>query len=131
MNLGDVARKVVPKIALVARPAAGGAICTRSFIPHECHAAIGVFAAVSVATAAVLPGSPAASVAVMPQGRERSVSVEHPTGEFTVSLTVGGTPDAPVIERAGLLRTARILMDGTAYVPASVLAGPRLRVVGK
>lgn len=122
MNLGDVSRKVVPKIALVAAPQAGGTISTRSFIPQECHASIGVFAAVTVATAAALPGSPAASVAAMPAGRVRSVSVEHPTGEFTVSLTVGGTADRPVIERAGLLRTARILMDGTAYVPEKTLA---------
>lgn len=121
MNLGDVAGKVVPKIALVAPPRAGGAICTRSFIPHECHASIGVFAAVTVATAAVLPGSPAASVVAMPQGRERSLSVEHPTGEFTVTLTVGGTAERPVIERAGLLRTARILMAGQAFVPAGRL----------
>ena len=123
MNLGDVAGKVVPKIALVAPPRAGGTICTRSFIPHECHASIGVFAAVTVATAAVLPGSPAASVATMPQGRERSLSVEHPTGEFTVMLTVGGTAQRPAIERAGLLRTARILMEGRAFVPTKILAG--------
>lgn len=118
MNLGDVSGKVVPKIALVAAPRAGGSIATRSFIPHECHASIGVFAAVTVATAAALPGSPAASVVVMPQGRERALSVEHPTGEFTVRLTVGGTAERPVVERAGLLRTARILMDGQAFVPA-------------
>lgn len=123
MNLGDVTDKVVPKIALVAPPSAGGALSTRSFIPHECHAAIGVFAAVSVATAAALPGSPAASVAVMPQGRERIVSVEHPTGEFSVSLTLGGTAQAPRVEKAGLLRTARILMDGTAYIPGGIDAG--------
>lgn len=122
MKLGDVSGKVVPKIALVAEPQAGGAIATRSFIPHECHASIGVFAAVTVATAAALPGSPAASVAAMPAGRERAISVEHPTGEFTVRLTIGGTAQAPVIERAGLLRTARILMDGSAFVPAGVLS---------
>jgi 4-oxalomesaconate tautomerase len=118
MNLGDVSAKVVPKIALVAPPREGGAIATRSFIPHECHASIGVFAAVTVATAAALPGSPAASVVAMPVGRERSISVEHPTGEFTVHLTMGGTAERPVVERAGLLRTARILMEGTAFVPA-------------
>lgn len=117
MNLGDVTAKVVPKICLVAPPRAGGSIATRSFIPHECHASIGVFAAVTVATAAALPGSPASEVAEMPAGRERTVIVEHPTGEFTVSLMVSGTPDRPVIERAGLLRTARLLLDGVAYAP--------------
>jgi 4-oxalomesaconate tautomerase len=126
MRLGDVTNKVVPKIALVAPPQAGGAISTRSFIPHECHASIGVFAAVTVATAAALPGSPAALVAQMPGGRERRIAVEHPTGEFTVDLTVGGAADRPVIERAGLVRTARILMDGTAFVSHAALGEAQL-----
>lgn len=115
MTLGDVAARVVPKIALVAAPRAGGAIATRSFIPHECHASIGVFAAVTVATAAVLPGSPAASVAAIPPGRVKTLSVEHPTGEFSVRLEVDGTAQAPIVTRAGLLRTARKLFDGTAF----------------
>jgi 4-oxalomesaconate tautomerase len=115
MNLGDVTSKVVPKIALVAEPRAGGHIATRSFIPHECHASIGVFAAVTVATAAVLPGTPAAAVARMPDGRVKVLSVEHPTGEFSVRIEVDGLPDAPVVARAGLLRTARKLFDGTAF----------------
>ena len=121
MNLGDVSKKVVPKIALVARPQNGGSMATRSFIPHECHASIGVFAAVTVATAAALPGTPASEVTSMPSGGERQVIVEHPTGEFTVSLTVGGSAEQPVVERAGLLRTARMLFDGTAYAPAGRL----------
>lgn len=115
MNLGDVSGKVVPKIALVAPPLAGGHIATRSFIPHECHASIGVFAAVTVATAAVLPGSPAATVAQIPPGPVKTLSVEHPTGEFSVRLEVEGPPEAPIIRRAGLLRTARKLFDGTAF----------------
>lgn len=116
MNLGDVADKVVPKMCLVAEPRKGGHIATRSFIPHECHASIGVFAAVTVATACVLRGSPASEVARICPGRTKTVSVEHPTGEFTVRLEVGGTPAAPVVERAGLLRTARKIFDGTAFL---------------
>ncbi|MBT9292377.1 4-oxalomesaconate tautomerase [Prosthecodimorpha staleyi] len=115
MGLGDVSKKVVPKMCLVSPPAAGGTLNTRSFIPHECHASIGVFAAVSVATAAMLPGSPAAAVAQVPAGADKTLSIEHPTGEFSVVLTVGGSPEAPVVERAGLLRTARLLFDGIAF----------------
>ncbi|GGE28121.1 hypothetical protein GCM10007276_01640 [Agaricicola taiwanensis] len=122
MNLGDVTNKVVPKMTLVAPPAAGGSIATRSFIPHECHSSIGVFAAVSVATACVLPGSPAHDVARIPEGAVKTMSVEHPTGEFTVRLEVEGTPDQPVIARAGLLRTARALMDGAVLVPESAFS---------
>jgi 4-oxalomesaconate tautomerase len=121
MRLGDVGAKVVPKIALVAPPTAGGHVATRSFIPHECHAAIGVLAAVTVATACVLPGSPAAALARIPKGRVKTLSVEHPTGEFTVRLEVGGTPEQPIVERAGLLRTARLLFDGVAYPKADAV----------
>jgi 4-oxalomesaconate tautomerase len=115
MGLGDVSSKVVPKMALVAPPAAGGHVCTRSFIPHECHASIGVFAAVTVATACVLPGTPAARVAQIPPGRGKTLSVEHPTGEFSVVIEVGGTEEKPVVEKAGLLRTARLLFEGYAF----------------
>jgi 4-oxalomesaconate tautomerase len=126
MNLGDVTSKVVPKMILIAAPKAGGHISTRSFIPHECHASIGVFAAVTVATACVLPGSVAAGVARVSEGREKSVSVEHPTGEFTVNLTVGGSAEKPVIERAGLLRTARKLFEGKTFAHDSArAAAPR------
>jgi 4-oxalomesaconate tautomerase len=131
MNLGDVSGKVVPKIALVAAPATGGHISTRSFIPHECHASIGVFAAVTVATAAVLPSSPAARVAGLPEGREKIVSVEHPTGEFSVRLEVGGTAEAPVVERAGLIRTARLLFDGTVFVPEAALRGQATKLAAE
>jgi 4-oxalomesaconate tautomerase len=118
MNLGDVRDKVVPKMILLAPAQNGGHVATRSFIPHECHSSIGVFAAVTVATACVLPDAPAHEVAHLPDGRIKTMSVEHPTGEFSVRLEVGGTPQQPIVERAGLLRTARLLFDGTAYYKA-------------
>ncbi len=77
MNLGDVTDTTVPKLALVSPPRADGDLCTRSFIPHRCHDAVGVLAAVSIATAALLPGTPAHEVL----GRRRAggvVVLEHP-----------------------------------------------------
>jgi 4-oxalomesaconate tautomerase len=122
MNLGDVSKKVVPKMCLVAKPRAGGQICTRTFIPHDCHAAVGVLGAVTVATAAVLPGSVANRYAVVPEGLAKTVSVEHPSGEFTVVLTMN--PQKPSeVSRAALLRTARLIMRGEVLVPTSVGAG--------
>lgn len=114
MNLGDVADKSVPKMTMVSPPRDGGAIATRTFIPHRCHASIGVLGAVSVATACALEGSPAAALAQMPGGAVRHVSIEHPTGEMTVVLTVAkdGTVDS-----AAILRTARKLFDGTVFAP--------------
>jgi 4-oxalomesaconate tautomerase len=116
MNLGDVAKLVVPKMCLVAKPRAGGHICTRTFIPRDCHAAVGVLGAVTVATAAVLRGSVAHRCAVVPPGLNKSISVEHPSGEFTVAL--GMNPDNPSeVVRAALLRTARLIMRGEVYIP--------------
>jgi 4-oxalomesaconate tautomerase len=125
MNLGDVAKKVVPKMTLVAPARAGGHVCTRTFIPHDCHAAIGVLGAVSVATACILPGSVTRGIATVPDGAVKQMSVEHPTGEFSVTLDVGGTRERPEVRKAGLLRTARLIMRGEVFVPAAIWDGRR------
>ncbi len=89
MNLGDVTKKTVPKMCLVSPPKQGGAISTRTFIPHRVHESIGVLGAVSVATACVTPGSVAAQVAkVSGTGSAHRLEVEHPTGFFTVDIDV-------------------------------------------
>jgi len=87
-------------------------VTVRSFIPHRAHASIGVFGAVSVATACLVKGSVAQGVAVIPEGRTKTLSVEHPTGEMSCVLTLGG--DGEVVT-AALLRTARKLMDGVVF----------------
>ena len=110
MNLGDVTAASVPKMTLVSAPRAGGAISTRSFIPHRVHASVGVFAAVSVATACLLPDSPAAALAVIPpDGR---FAIEHPTGAAEVFLDIGADGQ---VRGAGSIRTARQLMDGRVF----------------
>ena len=112
MNLGDVTKKSVPKMMLVAPPRNGGAISVRSFIPHRAHATIGVLGAVSVTTACLIPGSPAADVAEVPTGSRKTISVEHPTGELSCVLE---TNEAGEVVSAALLRTARKLMDGVVF----------------
>ncbi len=112
MQLGDVSEKSVPKMMLVAAPAAGGAICTRSLIPHRVHASIGVFGAVSVATACLIAGSTAADIATVPPGDRKLISVEHPTGEMTCVLEIGPGGD---VASVALLRTARKLMEGRVF----------------
>lgn len=124
MNLGDVARKVVPKMTLVAAPRSGGVVHTRTFIPHVCHAAIGVLGAVSVATACVVSGTVADGVAVLPPSGQ-AYSVEHPSGEFSVTLDVERSGPRPEVRRAGLVRTARLLARGEVLIPASVWDGKK------
>jgi 4-oxalomesaconate tautomerase len=97
----------------VAAPRQGGAIATRTFIPHRCHDAIGVLGAVSVATAALLPEGPAAEVAELDE--DGTVTVEHPTGTFDAAVRLALVDGSPVVERAGIIRTARKLMDGTVF----------------
>jgi 4-oxalomesaconate tautomerase len=119
MKLGDVAKKVVPKMCLVSRPTAGGHINTRTFIPHDCHSAVGVLGAVTVATAAVTPGTVARRVAEVPAGPRKTFSVQHPSGEFTVVLEMNPRkPDE--VARASLLRTARLLMRGEVMIPGDI-----------
>ena len=114
MNLGDVEKASVPKMTLVSAPENGGAIATRSFIPQRVHASIGVFAAITVATATRLDGSPAAALSVPPDdGRYR---IEHPSGDMEVFLDIA--PDG-ALRGAGTVRTARKLFDG------HVFPGPR------
>jgi 4-oxalomesaconate tautomerase len=115
MNLGDVEAKVVPKMSLISPPSVGGHVNTRTFIPHDCHAAIGVLGAVSVATACILPGTVAEGIALVPDGATKQMSVEHPSGEFSVTLEVAGTAEAPEIVKAGLVRTARLILRGEVY----------------
>ncbi len=107
MNLGDVSGKTVPKMSMVSAPVSGGAINTRTFIPHRCHASIGVLGAVSVATACMLDGSVAAEFAVVPDGARKALAVEHPIGQNVIVFDESG--------RAQVLRTARKLFDGVLY----------------
>ena len=118
MGLGDVGLRSYPKMCLVAPPAAGGSIATRCFIPHVCHDAIGVLAAVTVATACMLAGTVTEGLAQVDGGLAQRVSVEHPSGEFSVELTLDPN-DPQQVARAALLRTARLVMRGEVLIPAT------------
>ncbi len=104
MNLGDVAQKTVPKMTMVSPATRGGVISTRSFIPHRCHASIGVLGAVSVAAACGIDGSVAHGFVCGTMGKE--LQIEHPLGQSTVVVSDGGY---------AVLRTARKLFDGVIY----------------
>jgi 4-oxalomesaconate tautomerase len=112
MNLGDVKGKSVPKMMLVASPTRGGTVTVRSFIPHRAHATIGVLGAVSVATACLISGSSAATIASVPAGDRKTLSIEHPTGEMSCVLEIDCDGR---VSSAALLRTARKLMDGRVF----------------
>jgi 4-oxalomesaconate tautomerase len=112
MGLGDVSQASVPKISLVAGPADGGTICTRTFIPVRVHESIGVLGAVSVATALLLDGAAGSDLAAVKPGQTR-FDIEHPSGHLEVEAELDQDP--LVVRRSGVVRTARKLFDGTVF----------------
>jgi 4-oxalomesaconate tautomerase len=112
MRLGDVRDRSVPKMTLVSAPTQGGVVSTRTFIPHRCHASIGVLGAVTVATAAALPGGVAADLVRLPEGRRKELSIEHPSGATRVQVDTDA--DGTFLS-AALVLTARKLFDGFVF----------------
>jgi 4-oxalomesaconate tautomerase len=119
MGLGDVSATSVPKISLIAPPADGGTVCTRTFIPIRVHDSIGVLGAISVATALLLAGAAGADLAAVKPGQTR-FDIEHPTGHLEVEAEVDTTSQPPTVIRSGVVRTARKLFDGTVFPRRSV-----------
>lgn len=117
MNLGDVTAQSIPKMCLVSNPMKGGIINTRMFIPNVCHEAIGVLAAVSVATACILSNTVAHKIAVL-QKESSNISIEHPTGEMTVNFEFEKNQSGEFkILKSGVLRTARLIAKGEVFLP--------------
>jgi len=112
MNLGDVRDKSVPKMTLLAPAINDGAIMTRTFIPHRCHATIGVFCAVSVATACLIEDTVAAPMANVPTGTNKLLNIEHPLGATPAVIE---TDNHGSLVSAGMLRTARKLFEGRVF----------------
>jgi 4-oxalomesaconate tautomerase len=72
-----------------------------------------VLGAVSVATACLLPGSIAADLARTGLDTD-VVRIEHPTGSFDATVRLGPGPALEILG-AGIVRTARKLMDGVVF----------------
>ncbi len=119
MNLGDVSKKTVPKMTLIAPPKMGGMINTRTFIPHVCHASIGVLGAVSAVTGCLLPGSVAEDIIgrqALENGSHQFMA-EHPSGTLEVTLNVQTEKEQLNFPKSGVVRTARVLLRGDAFLP--------------
>jgi 4-oxalomesaconate tautomerase len=121
MNLGDVSGTTIPKMCLISAPQNGGSINTRTFIPHICHEAIGVLGAVSVATYLMVNKEKTEYSSLITH--HESLSIEHPTGEFTVNFDykfsdeLSHQPSNIKILKSGVIRTARILSRGEVFIP--------------
>jgi 2-methylaconitate cis-trans-isomerase PrpF len=118
-GMGDVRDKVLPKIALVAAPQAGGVIASRYFTPWNCHSAFAVTGALCLAAAASIPGTVVARLARLRPQDPRLITIEHPAGTLDIRMqpSAASSDDDPVFSSAGLVRTARRLFVGSVHVP--------------
>jgi len=122
MGLGDVADKVVPKVAMLAAPRDGGTVAARYFVPHKTHAAFAVTGALCVSSCVALSGSVADGIAQPAPGDDRMMLIEHPSGILDVALKTAGSDASMQVISGGVIRTARKIMAGEVYVPAAVMA---------
>lgn len=123
MGLGDVSDKVIPKVGLLSQPTAGGAIRSIYLTPWSAHAAHAVTGALCIASATAIEGSIAHALAE-PQSTAniRNVGVEHPSGQIAIQLASTGAGMDLKIVKAGVIRTARLIMRGEVMIPAPALA---------
>lgn len=119
MGLGDVANKVVPKVAILAEPKAGGTIAARYFVPHKTHAAFAVTGGLCVSSCVAVPGTVADGLATGERNADCTVVIEHPSGTFEVTLSLAHAGNSVEVLSGGVLRTARKLMAGHVFVPAA------------
>nr|NIW24714.1 4-oxalomesaconate tautomerase [Gammaproteobacteria bacterium] len=88
--------------------------------PHRLHAAHAVTGGICVGTAAMLDGTIATPLADRDAARNGVVRIEHPSGSLDVTLALAGSPEQPTVASAGIVRTARKILDGSVFVPAGV-----------
>jgi 4-oxalomesaconate tautomerase len=113
MGLGDVSEQTVPKMLLLSRPSAGGAISARAFIPTRVHTSIGVLMAASVAAGIRIPSAVGSDLAELTD--DEITSIEHPTGSFPARVTVDRDADGHWHAASRSVRTARKIFDGTVF----------------
>lgn len=122
MGLGDVSNSVLPKVALLSAPRAGGAITSRYLTPFTAHKAHAVTGAICVAVASAAPGTVAADIADLPA--DADFGIEHPSGKVGIQLNYTIENGRIQVRTAGVTRTARLLMRGAVAVPADVVSAP-------
>jgi 2-methylaconitate cis-trans-isomerase PrpF len=123
--MGDVSKMVVPKIGLLAKPAKGGTISSRYFVPYSCHRAHAVTGTVCVACALAIPGTVASGLVALPPAPQGVIEIEHPSGKIAIDLDAEFTGGKLLMRRAALIRTARRVFEGSVCIPEQLWNGNR------
>lgn len=80
------------------------------------HHAIPITAAIGIAAAARIPGTLVTRQLIQPT--TEVVRIGHPSGRAEIAVEVGCEAGRWRLERAGMTRSARLLMDGEVCIPA-------------
>ena len=128
MGLGDVAESVVPKVGILAPPRRGGVVYSCYLTPHHVHAAHAVTGAICVACCVSTQATVASAVSQYSAERVTqraanvvaTVCIEHPSGAVDVCLETqeGGAESS--FRRAGVVLTARNIMDGRVFLSDTI-----------
>lgn len=123
----------VPKIALVLAPTAYRTpkgrveaqqvdVVARMTALQKLHKAYAVTGAVCLGAAAKIEGTVVHEIYRKAQpDNPPAVRIGHPTGTIQVEIEMAKKNDEPELTKAALARTARLLMDGSVYVPETIL----------
>jgi hypothetical protein len=76
-------------------------------------------------TAARIPGTVVNEVLSKSAKDAKEVRIGHPAGVIPIEVSVATEGDTPVIKRAAIARTARIIMEGYVFVRKSVISGKK------
>ena len=117
MGLGDARGRVIPKMAIISPPVNQGTVTSRYFVPQNCHPTHAVTGAIAVATAVAEPGTVASDIVDGGSQQSQTVCIEHPLGSLDVQLTY----ENKSLLKAGVIRTAKKIMQGKLYVPSALM----------
>ena len=120
MGLGNVSQSVLPKVGILSKARAGGAIKSQYLTPHTLHSAHAVSGAICISTASQLKGTVAADLAMVKGDKVEEIVIEHPSGSIAVFLETDGEGESFTVVKAGIVRTVRKIMDGYVFVPESI-----------
>lgn len=123
MGLGDPTGSVIPKFCIISKARRGGTINARYMVPHQCHATFPLVGSQCLSAAIVQEGTVADGIAEITGEKRQTIRIEHPVGEISAVIDYAGSRKAPEIERIGFVRTARKLMEGKVFIPASAWPG--------
>jgi 2-methylaconitate cis-trans-isomerase PrpF len=120
MGLSDVAASVIPKFGILAEPAHGGSVASRYFMPWDCHPTFAVTGSSCTASCLLAPGTVAEGLVSFPHENPVRVTIEHPSGTIEVVVDYELDEDGFKLRSAGVIRTARKLLEGKVSIPSSV-----------